>query len=1048
MASGSWLLTTDGAWNNNANWSAAFPNALTDTATFATDITGATTVTMGQAISVGSMTFSDNGAAGSAWAIAPGGAFALTLGTSTITTTTDATISAAVSGSAAVTKAGNATLTLTGGGANTGAWAINAGTLAVTTANLTGTTGVITVASGATLTSSAAISKPITVSAGSTGNDFTVGGASAVTVNGTATVNGNTTGAVVVGSSATATLNGSTGALTVDGTGTTLGAGAFSVTGNLRVGSASANNATLTLPASRTVTIPSGASSGISVGGLAGSNSALYQTGAGSVLSSATVNDSGTSEFLVGGSAATPAYGYYRGAAGSFIQKNYFTVFCGVAEFDGVTFNSTDFVGNWRTTTLGRANDVAVTNYLSGSNTFGARNNGITVGYITAHAVGSQQIFNIDGSSGGSPRLTVVNAPGIAIYGKAAGITALLNISGGGYLTTTALSTDGLGNPRTNLMVGTLSLTGTCASPVYLFKSGNKLGSNGAATGVISGNLTAPTGYGVYDIPVTNNGSGYIGPPALRITTSGSGYGAAARAVWNPTTQQIDSVVVTCPGTGYAAGDTVTVSPVGGGGTGFATGTPVKYLNTDTAAPVGYSPDIEKIETGTLRLVGTNTNTGTYTITDGTLSIGNGGAAGTLGNGDASAVSIASAKTLNFNRSDSRTYTGVIAGAGNITKTTSGGTAILDADNTFTGTVTATTGALRAVRAASFGAEASSLTTASGGAIELAGGIVVARAVNLVGTGVSSTGALRNISGNNTISGTVAFTTGASIGSNQDTLTLSNTGTVSVTAGTLNFVGAGDVDFSPVLALTTGGVTKSAGAGAAILRGTNTYTGVNTITAGRLGYVGSIAPSVAGNFGNSALAANILIAANAGVRYYGSGAATFTRAYTFQGSTGTANYLESNGTGAVTHSVAPTYATPNATKTLGLGGTGTAANTISYTIANNGTGAVSVTKADAGKWVASQNNTATGAYAVNGGTLILQGTNTPASVAVSNANTVLGLEIATWALGAKRTGTATVTVNAGAKIQTFNGTGASAQNGRHTYTNLTFAANGRIRIGG
>jgi len=713
-----------------------------------------------------------------------------------------------------------------------------------------------------------------------------------------------------------------------------------------------------------------------------------------------------------------------------------------------VTFNSTDFVGNWRTTTAARPNDVAVTNYLAGSNTFGSRNNGITVGYVTTISVGSQQIFNIDGSSGGSPRLTVVNAPGIMIYGKAAGITALLNISGGGYLTTTALATDGLGNPRTNLMDGTLSLTGTCSSPVYMFKSGNKLGSNSAATGIISGAITAPTGYGVYEIPVTNNGSGYIGPPALRISTSGSGYGAAARAVWNPTTQQIDSVVVTCPGTGYAAGDTVTVTPVGGGGTGFATGTPVKYLNTDTSAPVGYNPNVEKIEAGTLRLAGANTYTGATIITDGILSIGNGGAAGTLGFNDASAVSIASSKTLNFNRNDSRTYTGVISGAGGITKTTAGGTAILDADNTFTGSVTATTGALRAVRAQSFGLGVTSLTTASGGVIELSGGITINRNVNLVGSGAALTGAINNVSGNNTITGTVAFTTGTHIGSTSGTLTFTNTDTVSVPAGTLTFSNGGAVDFSPVLALTTGGVTRTLGSGVAILRGTNTYTGVNTITAGYLGYIGSIAPSVAGNFGNSALAANILIAASAGVRYYGSGPATFSRPYTFQGSTGTINYLESNGVGDVTHSVAPTYATANVTKTLGLGGTGTAANTISYVIANNGTGAVSLTKAGTGKWVASQNNTATGAYAVNAGTLILQGTNTPTSVAVSNSGTVLGLEIAIWSAGTRRVGTALVTVNANAKIQTFNGTGAAPQNGRHTYSNLTFAANGRIRIGG
>ena len=222
MASGSWLLTTDGAWNNNANWSAAFPNALTDTATFATDITATTTVTMGQAISVGSMTFSDNGGAGSAWTIAPGGAFALTLGTSTITTTTDATINAAVAGSAAVTKEGSATLTLSGGATNTGAWALNNGIINVTTTAISAAAGIITVGASGVLTSTSAgtIAKPVTISAGSTGNNFYTAGAAVLVVNGEATVNGSTTGTVVINSGGTATFAGNVGNVTVNSGGT------------------------------------------------------------------------------------------------------------------------------------------------------------------------------------------------------------------------------------------------------------------------------------------------------------------------------------------------------------------------------------------------------------------------------------------------------------------------------------------------------------------------------------------------------------------------------------------------------------------------------------------------------------------------------------------------------------------------------------------------------------------------------------------------------------------------------------------------------------
>lgn len=998
MATGSWLPTTGGAWNNNANWSAAFPNALTDAATIATDLTQDETITLGQAISVGNITFSDNGALGNTWIIAPGGAFTLTLGTSTITTTTNATISAAVAGTAAVTKAGTATLTLTGGSTNTGAWAVNAGTLAITTAAVSATTGIITVAANAALTSTVAISKPITVLA--TGS---------------------------------ATLDAATSTLKVDGTGVVLGAGSFTTSGDVLVGSTSASNATLTIPAGRTITIPAGTGSGVNRTGLANSNAALYQTGAGSLLGSATINDSGSSSFYVGGNATNQCYGYYLASAGAFLQKNNFVIGCGVVEFNGTTFNATDFVGNWIVTTQGRPTDVAVLNYLSGSNTFAARNNGLCIGYTTTHASGSQQVLNIDGSSGGTPRLTVTNAA-IGFYGRSATTTVLLNIAGGGYLSTPGTTIkDVTTNSRTNLMGGTLSTTGICAVPIYIFKSGNKIG----GSGTISAAITAPTGYGVYEIPVTNNGSGYIGPPALRITTSGSGFGAAARAVWNSATQQIDSVIVTSPGTGYLAGDTVTVTPVGGGGTGFQTGTPVLYLNTQASAPVGYDGALEKIESGTLTLTGANTNTGTYTVSAGTLRIGS-AAAGTLGLNNASNAVVASGAVLAFGRSDATTYSGVISGSGTIA-VTGGGRATLTGVNTFTSAsaaiaLTTAGSVLRVTSGDSIGQGTSfGITVATGTALELdgtAGDITTlpAKALSLASYGVGSTGGgLRNIAGNNIYSGPITAPDNCGIGSDSGTLFITSSSSIS---GPQNFIffGNGDIDISSPIVGAGVNVNKNSGAGVAILRGTSSRSGTTTASAGYLGYTTSITSSGNSSFGNASSA--VVVAQGAGLRYYGSGSATFSRNIQFTGGTAGATYkLESNGIGTVTHSTAPTYGSANVAKTLQLGGTGTAANTISYSVTNNGSGFVTLAKADAGTWVLSNTSNA-----YSGGTVISDGT--------------LQLSIATWAAGAKVTGTGAVTVNAGGRIQTLKGSGGSPQNGRHTYAALTFAANARIRIGG
>ena len=133
--------------------------------------------------------------------------------------------------------------------------------------------------------------------------------------------------------------------------------------------------------------------------------------------------------------------------------------------------------------------------------------------------------------------------------------------------------------------------------------------------------------------------------------------------------------------------------------------------------------------------------------------------------------------------------------------------------------------------------------------------------------------------------------------------------------------------------------------------------------------------------------------------------------------------IESSGSAAVTHSIAFTNTTSHQTRTYQFGGTGTADNTVSFVIGANGTGAISVTKADSGRWVFSNANTYTGNTTVSAGTLV-----------------------ASSETGAARFGALnTVTVANGARIQTLKGT---TQNGRHTYNNLTFSAGGRIRIGG
>jgi autotransporter-associated beta strand protein len=65
------------------------------------------------------------------------------------------------------------------------------------------------------------------------------------------------------------------------------------------------------------------------------------------------------------------------------------------------------------------------------------------------------------------------------------------------------------------------------------------------------------------------------------------------------------------------------------------------------------------------------------------------------------------------------------------------------------------------------------------------------------------------------------------------------------------------------------------------------------------------------------------------------------------------------------------YGTSNQTRLLTLGGTNAGANTFSKVIANNGSGATSLTKDGAGTWILSAANTYTGNTTVNAGTLSL-----------------------------------------------------------------------------
>ncbi|WP_193172815.1 DUF4347 domain-containing protein [Nisaea nitritireducens] len=298
---------------------------------------------------------------------------------------------------------------------------------------------------------------------------------------------------------------------------------------------------------------------------------------------------------------------------------------------------------------------------------------------------------------------------------------------------------------------------------------------------------------------------------------------------------------------------------------------------------------LAKTGTGTLTLSGSNTATGSMTVSQGTLSVaadGNLSAGALTLNGGTLAVTGATtidnaialgASHGTLNTTADVTFSGVISGTGNLTKT-GANTATLSGTNTYSGTTTVSDGTVSVAADSNLGTGA---LTLNGGTLAVTGATTIDNAITLgashgtlnttadvtfsgvvSGTGnLTKTGAsTATLSGTNTYSGTTTVSDGTvsvAADSNLGTgaLTL-NGGTLAVTGattidnaislgasnGTVNVTGAttlsGDITG-------TGSLTKT-GTSTVTLSGTNTYSGGTTISAGTLQVSGGNALADAG----------------------------------------------------------------------------------------------------------------------------------------------------------------------------------------------------------
>lgn len=168
----------------------------------------------------------------------------------------------------------------------------------------------------------------------------------------------------------------------------------------------------------------------------------------------------------------------------------------------------------------------------------------------------------------------------------------------------------------------------------------------------------------------------------------------------------------------------------------------------------------------------------------------------------------------------------------------------LTGSNTFTGTVAVHSGTLEIRNNLSLGTAGATITKVmTGASLNLAGDITVAENIQANGQGVLLEGAIRNLSGTNTLTTAMRVQGATRIASDSGTLILS--GVTAQNSGTgVTFSGHGNIDVRGNLALATGTMTKE-GRGTLTLGGSNTATGTTTVTNGTLSlnFAGTTAPA-------------------------------------------------------------------------------------------------------------------------------------------------------------------------------------------------------------
>jgi outer membrane autotransporter protein len=820
--SGTWDSTT-------ANWfngSTATPWSAGSTASFGGT---AGTVTVNGTAAVGGATFNSTG-----YTIT-GGTLALSGAAATFTSNAgvSATVNSPITGSAALKKSGAGTLTFSGAQTYSGATTVDAGRLVLN--NVSGFVSATTVNSGATLaftgTTNVTTAAPITLNDGATLENSAASGytlaTGAVTTAGNTSINVNQTSGTGRGLVLDGGLHGS-GTVTINaanaGNGVSLRNNNSAFSGTLVVnGIASAT---------------AGVGSGLALAGAATSN-VLINT---NVVLNGTIElaDQGigwanawfTSVFNLGALSGTGIMVANRNPTGNF----------GATVVLGNTNDSGDFSGrivrgSGRTNAVGVTKVGSGTQILSGANTYTGATK-ISGGVLSTPLLANGGVASGIGASTNAAANLILDGGTLQYTGTGASTDRrfTLTTNGGGidasgsdalsFTNTAAIALSGAGS-RTLALTGSSTAANTLAAV---------LGDGGGASSVVK----SGTGKWVLTAGNSYTGGTFLDGGTLAVANDGNLGAASGALTFNGGTLENTSA--------FATSRSVTLS---GGGT-FQTD-----ADLTVSGAIGGAGTLTKTGDAKLIVTGSNTYGGGTAISAGTLQLGNGGTTGSIvGN-------VANNGTLAFDRSDTYTFDGAIAGSGMVNQI-GAGTTVLTGNSSYTGGTTISSGTLQLGNGGTSG-------SISGDIVDN-GTLVFDRADTLGLNGViSSTGGVTQIgtgttvlTGNNTYSGGTLITNGvlsvstdANLGATSGAVTLDG-GTLRTTAdmtGThdIRLAGAGTVHVDAGTTLTldgtisgSGSITK-AGGGTLLLAGADTQTGDTIVAAGTL----------------KAAAANVLSAASA-----------------------------------------------------------------------------------------------------------------------------------------------------------------------------------------